>query len=133
MTAIGSSIPLPGPFAALLDAADVIEICANPDGAVLVERFGAGWAYWGTLAPADAERFLRWCATRTGTAITREHPRLKARIPGTAHRVAGLIPPVVEGPAFSVRRHLDRVITLAEYIPDPEPRDIVNRPGFTGE
>ena len=50
MTAIGSSIPLPGPFAALLDAADVIEICANPDGAVFVERFGAGWAYWGTLA-----------------------------------------------------------------------------------
>lgn len=127
MTAAERIIPLPDPFAALLDETDVIEICANPDGSVFVDRFGAGWALWGTLAPTDAESFLRWCATRTGTAITKEYPRLKARIPGTAHRVAGLIPPVVEAPMFSIRRHPERVIALADYIPEPVPRNIVAR------
>ena len=127
MTTTSSRPPLPGPFAALLEEADVIEICANPDGAVFVERFGTGWEHWGTLAEKDTDRFLRWCATHTGTAITKEHPRLKARIPGTAHRIAGLIPPVVETPAFSIRRHLDRVIPLEEYIPDPVPRTIMAR------
>ena len=125
MTESRSMIPLPAAFAELLDAADVIDICANPDGAVFVERFGVGWAHWGTLSHAEAEGFLRWCATRTGTAITEDHPRLKGRIPGTAHRISGLIPPVVDGPTFTIRRHSDRVIPLEEYIPDPEPREIL--------
>ena len=105
-----------GPLAALLDAADVIEISANPDGAVFVDRFGEGRRRWGVIAPDEVERFLRWCATRTETAITAEQPRLKGRIPGTAHRIAGLIPPVVEAPMFSIRRHLDRVIPLEDYV-----------------
>ena len=127
MTVSRTGIPLPPAFAALLDDAEVIDICANPDGAVFVERFGRGWSCWGTLAALDAEEFLRWCATRTGTAITKAHPRLKGRIPGTAHRVAGLIPPVVDGPSFTIRRHSDRVIPLEEYIPDSVPRGILTR------
>ena len=51
----------PPPFTALLDAAEVIDICVNPDGAVFVERFGAGWVHWSTLSAAEAEEFLRWC------------------------------------------------------------------------
>ena len=93
------TVLLPAALAALLDAPDVIEISANPDGAVFVDRFGVGPARWGSLSAGEAERFLRWCATRTGTAITPEYPRLSGRIPGTAHRVAGLLPPVVEAPA----------------------------------
>ncbi|WP_419738616.1 ATPase, T2SS/T4P/T4SS family [Ruegeria sp.] len=120
-------IPLPGPFAALLDDADVIEICVNPDGAVFVERFGAGWSNWGDLAAAEAEGFLRWCATRNHTSITEDSPCLKARLPGTAHRVAGLIPPVVAAPSFTIRRHLDRVIALGAFLPDPEPRAILGK------
>ncbi len=114
-----------GPLAALLDAPDVIEISANPDGAVFVDRFGQGRTRWGEIAGADAERFLRWCATRTETAITEAMPRLKGRIPGTAHRVAGLIPPVVEAPMFSIRRHLDRVIPLGDYVRAPVPLDLI--------
>ncbi|WP_420010816.1 ATPase, T2SS/T4P/T4SS family [Tateyamaria sp.] len=119
------TVLLPAALSALLDAPDVIEISANPDGAVFVDRFGVGPARWGSLSADDAERFLRWCATRTGTAITPEYPRLSGRIPGTAHRVAGLLPPVVEAPAFSIRRHLERTITLSEYVADQRARDIV--------
>ena len=127
MTVSPPVIPLPPDFAALLDDAEVIDICANADGAVFVERFGRGWQLWGTLAALEAEAFLRWCATRTGTAITKAHPRLKGRIPGTAHRVAGLIPPVVAGPSFTIRRHSDRVIPLDAYVADPEPRALLAR------
>ena len=127
MTPAHPPIPLPAPFAALLDEPDVVEICVNPDGAVFVERFGAGWSNWGRLAAVDGEGFLRWCATRNRTSITEDCPRLKARLPGTAHRVAGLIPPVVEAPSFTIRRHLDRVIALQEFIPDAAPRAILTR------
>lgn len=114
-----------GPLAALLDAPDVIEISANPDGAVYIDRFGQGRSRWGEIAADEVERFLRWCATRTETAITPEQPRLKGRIPGTAHRIAGLIPPVVDAPMFSIRRHLDRVIALEEYVRDAGALDLI--------
>jgi len=108
-------------LADLLDEPDIIEINANPDGGVYIDRFGAGRSRWGALAPADVERFLRWCAARTDTTITDTTPRLKGRIPGTAHRLAGMIPPVVDAPMFSIRRHLDRVIPLATYIREAIP------------
>lgn len=114
-----------GPLAALLEASDVIEISANPCGAVFVDRFGEGRTRWGEITPGEVERFLRWCATCTETTITPEHPRLKGRIPGTAHRVAGLIPPVVEAPMFSIRRHLDRVIALADYVRAAAPLGLI--------
>ena len=114
-----------GPLAALLEAPDVIEISANPDGMVFVDRFGQGRTRWGGIASADVDRFLRWCAARTGTEITEASPRLKGRIPGTAHRVAGLIPPVVDAPMFSIRRHLDRVIPLAEFVHASQPLELI--------
>lgn len=114
-----------GPLAGLLEASDVIEISANPCGAVFVERFGQGRARWGEITPGEVERFLRWCATCTETTITPERPRLKGRIPGTAHRVAGLIPPVVEAPMFSIRRHLDRVIPLADFVREAAPLGLI--------
>jgi len=114
-----------GPLAELLDAPDVIEISANPDGAVYVDRFGRGRHLWGKIPGGDVERFLRWCASRAETAITEAMPRLKGRIPGTPHRIAGLIPPVVDAPMFSIRRHLDRVIPLDEYVRVQAPLDLI--------
>ena len=114
-----------GPLAPLLDEPDVIEISCNPSLDVFVERFGSDPAHQGRIGLTDAERFLRWCATRSETGITPETPILSGRIPGTSHRIEALIPPVVDAPCFSIRRHAERVITLEDYIPDPAPRKLV--------
>ncbi|MCY4288583.1 MAG: ATPase, T2SS/T4P/T4SS family [Aestuariivita sp.] len=115
-----------GPLAEILAQPNVIEISANPDGVVYVDRFGAGRQRWGEIPASSVERFLRWCASSTDTTITETNPRLKGRIPGTAHRIAGLIPPVVDAPMFSIRRHLETVIALDAYVRFAEPLDLIN-------
>ena len=114
-----------GPLAALLDEEDITGISANADGAVFVKRFGHPPAHWGRLDRADAERFLRWCASGVDTVITERSPLFSGRIPGTAHRIAAQIPPVVDAPCFSIRRHRATVITLQEFVPDPAPRALL--------
>lgn len=109
----------------LLSDPDVIEINANPDGQVYVDRFRAGRTQWGHMNAAHVERFLRWCAARTDTTITRDTPRLKGRIPGTAHRIAGMIPPIVDAPMFSIRRHLERILPLEMYIQHATPLGMI--------
>ncbi len=111
-----------GPLAQLLDQADVVEISVNADHKVWVERFGQEPEMWSLMNPAVTERFIRWCATWSQASILAERPILSGRIPGTAHRIEALIPPVVEAPAFSIRRHRDQVISLEDFLgPDKAP------------
>ena len=121
-----TSLPdLLGPLAEVLDAPDVIEVSCNPDGQVFVERFGAGAERWGTLDPGRTSRFVRWCATLTETAVTVDRPILSGRVPGTAHRIEALLPPVTDGPCFSIRRHRETVPSLEECVPEDVPRRIL--------
>ena len=121
-----TSLPdLLGPLAGVLDAPDVIEVSCNPDGQVFVERFGAGAERWGTLEPGRTSRFVRWCATLSETAVTVDRPILSGRIPGTAHRIEALLPPVTDGPCFSIRRHRETVPSLEECVPEEVPRRIL--------
>ena len=105
-----------GSLAHVLDEADVVEISVNADQTVWVERFGQDPAMWGVMDPEVTERFIRWCATWSEASILAERPILSGRIPGTAHRIEALIPPVVEAPAFSIRRHREQVISLEEFL-----------------
>ena len=109
----------------MLEDPEVIEISCNPSGDVFVECFGAAPERWGRLDDHTRDRFVRWCATWSGTAITREQPIFSGRIYGTAHRIEALIPPVVEATTFSIRRHSERVITLAEYVPETAPQGLI--------
>lgn len=66
---------------ALLDPA-VIEIMANPDGRVFVDRGRAGRAILdGSLDAAARERVVRLIADYLGEEVTREHPRLAGMLP----------------------------------------------------
>ena len=105
-----------GSLAHVLDEADVVEISVNADQTVWVERFGQDPAMWGVMDPEVTERFIRWCATWSEASILAERPILSGRIPATAHRIEALIPPVVEAPAFSIRRHREQVISLEEFL-----------------
>jgi len=104
--------------AALADGR-VIEIMANPDGSLWVERHGTGRERQNeVLRPADAERIIRLVASHVGVECGRERPIVSAELPGTGERFEGVLPPVSVAPAFSIRRHAGRIIRLETYVED---------------
>ena len=125
MTNATSLADLLGPLAAVLEEAGTVEISCNPDGQVFVERFGAEPERWGRLAPGRTKRFVHWCASWSETMVSGDRPILSGRIPGTAHRIEALLPPVTDGPCFSIRRHRDTVPGLDECVPDAVAREIL--------
>ena len=96
----------------------VVEISLNPDGSVFVEYFGQAPKPCGTIPAAFSERFIRNCASASDAMIERGRPIWSGRVPGTAHRIEALLPPLANGPVFSIRRHRSEVVPLAEFAPD---------------
>ncbi len=116
MTGTTSIAGMLGPLAKVLDEADVVEISVNADQTVWVERFGHDPAPWGVMEPGRTDRFIRWCATWSRASILAGQPIFSGRIPGTSHRIEALVPPAVEAPVFSIRRHRDRIIPLEDFL-----------------
>ena len=110
-TALGPAI------ADWLDDASVGEVMLNPDGRLWVDRLAGGLEDTGErLSPADGERIIRLVAHHVGAEVHPESPRVSAELPGTGERFEGLLPPVVAGPAFAIRRPAVAVFTLADYV-----------------
>src|SRR5690242_16302903 len=94
-----------GPVGALVQDDAVIEIMANPDGTVWVERLGAAPCLTSTrLEAGTVERILRLVASSTGTECHAGAPSLSAVLPGDGARFQGFVPPVVTRPAFVIRK-----------------------------
>ena len=108
-----------GPLAEVLGEDDVVEISCNPSMNVFVERFGADPVHWGALDRPVVDRFIRWCSSQSGLSLSETDPILSVQIPGHAHRIEALMPPVVQAPCFSIRRHSNRVVPLNEFVSDP--------------
>jgi P-type conjugative transfer ATPase TrbB len=105
-------------LAALIDP-KVIEIMANPDGEVFVDRLKAGRKWLGAKLDAAArERVVRLIADYMGESVSREEPRLAGVLPETGERFQGFLPPVVAGAAFSIRKRPAVIFTLNDYVAD---------------
>ena len=106
----------PEVLAALVDP-QIIEIMANPDGQVFVDRLKAGRSCLGVLLDAPArERVVRLIADYMGETVSREDPRLAGVLPETGERFQGFLPPVVAGAAFSIRKRPAMIFTLDDYV-----------------
>lgn len=102
---------------AILLADDTIEVIANPDGRVWVERMGRGREFDGLrLDAGDAERAIRLIATLTGAEVTRETPIVSAELPPRGERFEGVLPPVSKAPCFAIRKPASRVMSLDDYV-----------------
>ncbi len=109
-TALGPSI------AAMLDAADTIEVIANPDGRLWVEQVGKGRiATAHRLEGVEIERVIRLVATLTGAEATRDRPIVSAELPPRGERFEGVLPPVSRGPCFAIRKPAGCIFTLDDY------------------
>jgi type IV secretion system protein TrbB len=102
-------------LAALIDP-DVVEILANPDGQLILDKIGGGRVATGeTLTPEARDRVIRLIADYVGEPVLPEDPRLSGVLPETGERFQGVLPPVSRAPAFSIRKRPARIFTLADY------------------
>lgn len=110
-TAFGPAI-----IAALKDAS-VMEIMANADGRVWIERHDAGKIHDGvTLTAGARERIIRLVASHTGGECGYDRPIVSAELPGSGERFEGILPPVASAPVFSIRKPATRIFTLDDYV-----------------
>jgi type IV secretion system protein VirB11 len=100
-----------------LAEAAVVEVMLNPDGRLWVDRLGEGLVDTGaTMSPADGERIVRLVAHHVGAEVHARSPRVSAELPETGERFEGLLPPVVTGPAFAIRKPAVAIFTLDDYV-----------------
>ena len=110
-TAMGPAI------ARLLDESDVAEVMLNPDGRLWVDRLGGGVTDTGCrLSPADGARIVQLVAHHVGAEVHAASPRVSAELPETGERFEGLLPPLVLGPTFSIRKPAVAVFGLGDYV-----------------
>ncbi len=101
---------------AAMDDPLVIEIMANPDGHLWVERHGTGRADTGQVLDAkDVERVIRLVASHIRQEVTRDNPVVSAELPGGGERFEGVLPPVAINPCFSIRKSAIRIFSLDDY------------------
>jgi type IV secretion system protein VirB11 len=101
----------------------VIEVMVNPDGIVRVDRLDCGRRRTDArLEPDQVERIIRLVASHARTEVDERSPIVSAELPphgsGAGERFEGLLPPVVAGPCFAVRKPASRLYTLADYVND---------------
>lgn len=101
--------------AALADSA-VMEVMANPDGGLWVDRHGTGRARIGTIDARAAEGVIRILATHMGQEVTYARPTVSGTLPGSGERFQGLIPPLVERPTFVIRKHCPVIYSLDDFV-----------------
>jgi len=101
---------------AALQTPDVVEVLANPDGRIVLDRLGAGRVDTGVrLSVGGRERVIRLIADFVGAPITRDDPRLSGVLP-TGERFQAFLPPVSAMPAFSIRKRPTVIWSLADYV-----------------
>jgi type IV secretion system protein VirB11 len=105
------------PIQPYLDDARVVEIMLNADGSIWVDRAGEGMSCTDTIVPpAQAEAFLRFVATESGSTLTRDNPSLEGTLPHWRARVQGWMPPAVSSPTFTLRKPPPVIFSLDDYV-----------------
>lgn len=103
--------------AALADPA-IVEVLVNPDGKVFFDVAAQGLRDSGQiLSPDDRERAVRLVADHVGEVVGEISPRLAGVLP-TGERFQGMLPPVVTGPAYAIRKRAAAIFRLADYVRD---------------
>ena len=106
-----------GAVRAALEADDVIEILANPDGSIWIERTGRGIEIsHQTISAAARERIIRLVASSHGERCERSVPIISAELVGTGERFEGLLPPVSTAPCFAIRKPAAAPFGLDDYV-----------------
>lgn len=101
----------------------VIEIMVNPDGVLRLDTLGIGRSDTGIrIGTEQVERIIRLVASHSRTEIHDGAPIVSTELPpygeGAGERFEGLLPPVVCGPCFTIRKPAARIHRLIDYVRD---------------
>lgn len=99
-----------------LEDPHVVEVMANADGTVWIDRAGEGRSCIGHIEPHRAESVIRLVANQMGEAVGRDRPLLSGTLPYTGQRFQGQLPPITEHPVFCIRKRAEVVFTLDDYV-----------------
>ena len=106
-----------GPLVAdALSRPDVVEVMANPDGSLWVDRAGVGRERVGRIEPAAAETTIRLLASHMGETVNPDRPAVAGVLPRSGERFQGVLPPLAERPVFAIRKRATIVFTLDDYV-----------------
>lgn len=106
-----------GPLiAGALAQADVVEIMANPDGSLWVDRAGVGRERVGRIEASAAETTIRLLASHMGETVNPDRPAIAGVLPRSGERFQGVLPPLAERPVFTIRKRASIVFTLDDYV-----------------
>ncbi len=101
---------------AALDDPNVVEIMLNPDGKLFIESLEHGIVRAGKMNRAAAETVIGSVAHALNSEVGDERPIISGELPIGGHRFEGLLPPIVAGPSFTIRRRASRLIPLDDYV-----------------
>ena len=93
-----------------------VEVMVNPDGMLYVEKAGQGVMQVGKVDPAVVGSIINNVSGYHSQIVDYEHPICECEFPLDGSRFEGLIPPVVSGPSFSLRKKAIMVFTLDDYV-----------------
>ncbi|VVE58358.1 conjugal transfer protein TrbB [Pandoraea anapnoica] len=100
---------------ALNDSA-VVEILVNPDGKLWIEAHGKGMYIADPAFSAErANEILTLTASMQRATQATNSAIIEGEFPIDGSRVAGLLPPLVKGPTFSLRKRSPSVFSLEDY------------------
>ena len=99
-----------------LASPDVVEVMANPDGGLWVDRVGVGREKVGRIEPAAAETVVRLLATHMGESANADRPAVAGTLPATGERFQGLLPPLVTSASFTIRKRPAVIFSLDDYV-----------------
>lgn len=100
----------------LLNDPEVIEILANSDGNLWVEKLGQDMVLHGRISPDAAMQVIKLVAGSIKAECNADNPSIGAELVLDGSRFHGLIPPIVKRPCFTIRKKALRIITLDEYV-----------------
>lgn len=99
-----------------LDDPDVTDITYNPDGRLFIQSFTkAKFEADATMPRERAESLFMSLSYYARTTLNDQNPFLSTALPD-GNRFSGQLPPVVDGPSFTIRRRAEKIFTLDDYV-----------------
>ncbi|WP_203544835.1 P-type conjugative transfer ATPase TrbB [Desulfovibrio sp. JC010] len=103
-----------------LEDPKVVEIMANPDGKIWIERLGEDMKLAGEIPASQTSMIVSLVASALETTVTKESPIVEGELPKAAplcgSRFEGVFPPVVEAASFTIRKKASKVFALETYV-----------------
>lgn len=105
-----------GIVADILSEQYVTEVILNPDGRLWVEKLGQPMTVVGVLDEVQSTKLLRTIANMVEMPLNDRTPTIACSLPLDGSRFQGWLPPVVDRPAFNIRKPASMVFTLDQYV-----------------